>query len=218
MWWRTLAMAAGVRPQASHRLAPTSSWPHPNAACSSSSEVRVVACGSQHRAHIAAAHGLIQDGLAAFLEQPGGVRAPRLHGQGLCQAAHQQAADAGAFPDGDQLRHLRERGLQAGFVGDGRDLAHAQVGDGLLHALHAALEAVQRRVDGLHHGRRERHVALDQRADGVQVDVVLAQQGGQLDQRLRLGRQVEIEVHGSVVFRHGALSGVQRVRCRKCAC
>ena len=131
------------------------------------------------------------------------MRAPSFHRQGLREAAHQQAADAGALPHGEQLRHLREGGLQAGFIGDRGDLAHAQVGHGLLDALHAALEAVQRRVDGLHHGRGEGHVGLDQRADRVEVDVVLAQEGGQLDQRLRLGRQVEVQVHGSGVLRHG---------------
>ena len=52
---------------------------------------------------------------------------------------------------------------------DRRDLAHAEVGDRLLHALHAALQAVQRRIDRLQHRRGERHVGLDQRRQRRQV-------------------------------------------------
>ena len=144
-----------------------------------------------------------QHRLATFLEQPGRMRSPGVQAQGLGQAAHHQAAVRGAGPDRLQFGSRRKSGAQPHLEGDAGNLARAQVGDGLLHALHPPGQAVERRVDGLHHRGGQRHVGFDQRGDGLLVDVLVGQQQRQLDQRVGLGRDVDLQRAQLRVDGHG---------------
>jgi hypothetical protein len=54
-WWRTLATAAGPRPQLSHSAAPSASWLTPKPACSSAQQVGVGVGGAQHGAVVVGA-------------------------------------------------------------------------------------------------------------------------------------------------------------------
>jgi len=131
------------------------------------------------------------------------MRRPGVHAQHLAHAAHQQAALRSAGPHGLQLGRRRKRGAQAHLEGDGRHLAHAEIGEGLVHRLHPAAQAVERGVDRLHDGGGQGHVGLDQRGHGLQIDVLGRHQQRELDQHLGLGRNLDVQIAQLRVDGHG---------------
>ena len=147
---------------------------------------------AQHRA-VVIRHMPKQHRLAALLEEPRRMPRPGVQRQPRCQSSHQQAAASGALPQRFEFGRRRKGCAQTHLECDGCDFAHSQVSDCLLHTLNTALEPIQRRVHGLHHRGRQSHVRLDQAGHGRQVDIRLRQQQRELDQRLRLSRDVDVQ-------------------------
>ncbi len=103
--------------------------------------VALAVVGEQHRA-------------TTFGEQAQGMGMPGVHVQLTGNAAHGQATHTGAVPDGLQQGAGREGAAQANFVGQARDLGHAQIANAIVHAFHPLEQTEQGRVDGAHHGGR----------------------------------------------------------------
>ncbi len=171
-------------------------------------QLEVAGRRAQHRAVVV---GRVpeQHGLAAFLEQAGRMRGPGVDAELLREPAHAQAAQRGAAPDRLELGGRRKRRAQSHLEGHRSDLAQAEVGQGLLHRLHAPAQTVQRRADRLEHRGGQRHVGLDQRRGGLQVDLVLGQQQRQPHQRIGLGGDVDVEAAQFGVHGHGSSRGRQ---------
>ena len=163
----------------------------------------LVAAGRPQHRRVMPGRVTVEHRLAAFLEQAGRVRRPGIDPEHLPHAAHQQAALGGAGPDRFKLDGGREGGAQAHLEGDGGDLAHAQVGQRLVHRLDPAAQAVERGIHRLQHGGGQRHVGFHQGGDGLQVDVLVRHQQRELDQHFRLGRDLDIQRTQLRIDRHG---------------
>jgi hypothetical protein len=159
-WWRTLATAAGAQAPAFAQRRAQRVVADAEAGVFQLHQFGVVAAARSMRGS-----GRWRGGTAPPCRIPRTARPsarPRRPATAAGQPAHQQRRAAPRAATAAPVRRRRKGGAQAHLEGDGHHLAHAQVGDGLLHALHPALQAVQRRVHRLHHRRGQGHVAFDQ--------------------------------------------------------